>query len=292
MQVAAPPTSQEKAIAPHVEGSATAALVCACRRVREPEQLETWKNLERYVDEYQHRPLSERLRDRQRLVVQRMAYSSTARKLFGKPKPPSDPLLEQFKMSHTNIVDELHAMLHHAKHVAAALTRIGHVWSTLVQADASAMVEQSHPRFIAAGSRIAALSMTCGSDVLAVVVQPLEDKLNKLKQLQVLLHVEEDMRLLVLAATRKLERAQATASQSVFQRQSELNKANAHASRVATDLKSILDWVDCMRISLVQVEMDALSRLVVKHTAAASAILSSAGEGSVGLLESAVSSLD
>ncbi|KAF0707083.1 hypothetical protein AaE_013780 [Aphanomyces astaci] len=229
--------------------------------------MDTWVNLERFIAEYQHRPLSERLRDRQRLLVQRLAYSSTARKLFGKQQPTTStsPRLVQFEKTHAALVDELQALIGHARTTAATFAQMGHLWSALVEADACALVEQAHVKFLAAGTKLATLCMTCGTEILAMVVQPLEAKCEKLKQLHGLLRIEHDMQLLVLAATRKLERAHATGSKNVFHRQNELTAAKGYATRVATDLHVILDWVDTMRRQLVRLEMNSLASLLARH---------------------------
>ncbi|CAK4717280.1 hypothetical protein LEN26_008767 [Aphanomyces euteiches] len=224
--------------------------------------MERWVQLERFVQEFQNRPLSERIRDKRRLAIQKWIHSAPVRAVFGKAHTVTQSQRKQLdvsKRNHTALVKDMRELVDHVKTLATTTIDMGYVWTALVEADASALVEQSHAEFLKMGQGMANLCLSTGTQILATIVMPLEAKLDKLAQLHTLLDVEDEMRLLVVAAARKLERA---TDKTIFDRQNELKQAQLRAARMTTDLQVILEWTDTMRPELIRHEMNRVSMLL------------------------------
>ncbi|KAF0718493.1 Aste57867_1662 [Aphanomyces stellatus] len=226
--------------------------------------MSAWVHLERYIQEYQNRPMTERFRDNKRLAMQRWVQSAPMRVFFGKGHQASAQrkVMEGMKHNQLVLLDELRDLAAKIKSVATLAIEMSHIWASMAHADASALVDQAHPAFLQAGQRMAALCMRHGTNILATIVQPMETKLEKLAQLHILMDVEEDMRVLVVVATRKLNRTKDKTK--LAQRQMELDDAKRHADRVAADLHVVLAWMESMRSELVRLELEQFAAMLVE----------------------------
>ncbi|EQC31478.1 hypothetical protein SDRG_10654 [Saprolegnia diclina VS20] len=221
--------------------------------------LHAWLTMEELVTKYQARSLYVRA-----MALKRVACHKAVRFVFKSNAGPVLASEAQYAAKQEdiqNVLAALRSILVKVRRITSLLYEMAELWRDIKRTEVSALFEDARMDIVVAATSMETAFIACSVRLHATVVQPLENKVRKLEEVEVFMAVREQIKVTLDSAQRKLNKAKTKASIQLIQERT-LEHKQAKDDLLATTqcLHTIFTWLDAMRSQLTKSEVDDLLR--------------------------------